>query len=74
MQSSDGSGVAKATAKCFIKLMTDSNIMMYAAFLRDVLSVLQVMSKGCQRENGTAADIHRSLNTTKQSLAPFHQK
>jgi len=74
VQSQDRSRTAKSKAKCFLKLMTDDSVMVYAAFLHDVLSILHVMSKVFQKESGTAADIHRSLKTTRTALQQLHNR
>ncbi|KAK3090549.1 hypothetical protein FSP39_012619 [Pinctada imbricata] len=60
---------AKSKAKCFMKLMKDENMMLFAALLHDALSILSVTSKVFQREDGSVADIHQSIQTARKALS-----
>ncbi|KAK3095607.1 hypothetical protein FSP39_016615, partial [Pinctada imbricata] len=60
---------AKSKAKCYMKLMKDENMMLFAALLHDALSILSVTSKVFQREDGSVADIHQSIQTACKALS-----
>jgi hypothetical protein len=66
---------AKSKAKCFLKLMKNDSNMVFCAFLHDdVLSVLHVMSKIFQREDGSLADIHQALSNARNILRQYHKR